>query len=247
MDDAGNVAVVLCRVEGAMNVGASCRAMKAMGLTRLVLAACPAFDETVVRTHALQAYDLYAAATRTDTLASALAPFSMVAGFTRRRGQRRKEPLDVVSFAAALPARGEAAVALVFGNERDGLSAEELALCDEAVGIGSSALFPSLNLSHAVQIACWEVRKALVGGTGGLPVKIPAPREQLDRAATEMADTLQSAGFYKLAGRPEAEVFLRSVAARAALTEEELARFVSIVVKLGSLYPSLLDHGPSRE
>ena len=35
------LAVVLCRVEGSINVGAACRAMKAMGISSLVLADCP--------------------------------------------------------------------------------------------------------------------------------------------------------------------------------------------------------------
>jgi TrmH family RNA methyltransferase len=233
----GDIAVVLCRVEGAMNVGASCRAMKAMGLTRLVLVDCPNFDEVTVRTHALLAYDVYAAARRYPTLGEALAGFGMAAGFTRRVGQRRKENVSVELFAAQLSCRLEPSAALVFGNERDGLSDAELALCDEAVGIASSELFPSLNLSHAVQIACWEIRKGRIGADAPRG-RAAAPRASAERAASRAADALQAAGFFKLAGRPEAESFLRSVAARAALSETELERFSSLFIKLGALYES---------
>jgi len=219
----GAVAVVLCRVEGSINVGSACRAMKAMGITRLVLAACPVYDDVAVRTHALQAWDVFAAAERYATLQSALAGFSLAAGFTRRVGQRRKENVALESFAAMLAGRGGAPAALVFGNERDGLSDAELALCDEAVGIASSALFPSLNLSHAVQIACWEVRKALLAGQPGAVARIAAPRSSTQKAAMDMADALQAAGFYKIAGRAEAESFIRSVAARAALSGSSAA------------------------
>lgn len=231
------IAIVLCRVEGSMNVGAACRAMKAMGITRLVLADCPGHDEVEVKTHALLAYDVYEAAERFPTLREALLGFSLAAGFTRRTGYKRKENLAVESFAEALAERVGAATALVFGNERDGLSDAELSLCDEAVGIASSSLFPSLNLSHAVQVACWELRKSLCL-TPAADGRAPAPRASAERAALRMADALQAAGFYKIAGRPEAETFLRSIATRAALSEAELERFESLFVKLGALHSS---------
>ena len=232
--------IVLCRVEGAMNVGAACRAMKSMGVTRLVFASCPGYDEVEVRTHALHAFDVYLAAVRHADLGAALAGFSYAAGFTRRKGQRRKESLAVDSFAASLTGSGKQNCALVFGNERDGLTDAELALCDDAVSIPSSEMFPSLNLSHAVQIACWELRKAF---QGQFPVlddactadRRPALREDSGTAAASIADVLAGAGFFKLAGRPEIETFLRSIMARAGLSEAELGRFVALFVKLGAL------------
>ena len=141
----------------------------------------------------------------------------------------------------------------MFGNERDGLSAEELALCDEAVRIDTSELFPSLNLSHAVQIACWELRKAVLAAAStrdGEPATRPqgrsaAPRSSVAREAARMADAMQSAGLYKLAGRPDAEAFLREVATRAALSETELKRLSSLFTRLGTL--GSLDRGPRRE
>ncbi|HOZ72137.1 MAG TPA: RNA methyltransferase [Spirochaetales bacterium] len=253
------LAVVLCRVEGSMNVGAACRAMKAMGVRRLVLAACPDHDQTEVRTHALGAYDLYEAAERFDDLGEALAGFSLAAGLTRRVGQRRKESAALPDFAARLAARlvaaegraGQASsAAIVFGNERDGLSDAELSLCDEAVRIDTSDLFPSLNLSHAVQIACWELREAVLAtssreGPGtDRPGRTAAPRSSAARAAARMADAMQAAGLYKLAGRPDAEAFLREVAARAALSETELERLSSLFIRLGAL--GSLDRGPGR-
>ncbi len=259
--DLDNFAVVLCRVEGSMNVGAACRAMKTMGVARLVLADCPAYDEVEVRMHALLAFDLYGSALRYSSLREALGGFSLVAGFTRRLGQRRKENLAVEDFAAGLAGRGAGKVALVFGNERDGLSDDELALCDLAVGIDSAPSFPSLNLSHAVQIACWELRRrqrdpsgrghessdsgrevvgqgdeapgrgSVAGGRGSGA----AGREAFEAAARDIADALQRAGLYKIAGRAEAEIFIRSVAARAGLSGRELERFKAMFIKLGAL------------
>jgi TrmH family RNA methyltransferase len=240
MDSSGlsKYAVLLCRVEGSINVGAACRAMKVMGISRLVLAACPEYIDVDVRMHALHAYDVYEQAERYSSLDLALADFSLAAGFTRRTGQKRKENVSVESFAATLPNR-VGNVALVFGNERNGLSDEELSLCDEAVSIASSRLFPSLNLSHAVQIACWELSKNLAAASTvsreSASRRLVASRAQVEGAAHDMADAMQKAGLYKLAGRPETEVFIRSVAMRAGLSRSELKRMTSLFVKLGAL------------
>ena len=155
-------AVVLCRAEGSSNVGAVCRAMKTMGFTRLLLADCPEYDLDALHAGAIHAYDLYESAERHASLASALSGITLAAGFTRRMGKYRKKSVDAGRFAEDCLQRPPGRIALVFGNERDGLSATELDLCDEAVYIPTSDAFPSLNLSHAVQLACWEFRKALV-------------------------------------------------------------------------------------
>jgi tRNA C32,U32 (ribose-2'-O)-methylase TrmJ len=59
-------------------------------------------------------------------------------------------------------------VAIVFGNERSGLSNDELKRCTETVAIPTAAVpsanlndplvQSSLNLSHAVTVLCYEVR-----------------------------------------------------------------------------------------
>lgn len=235
--------VVLCRVEGAMNVGAACRAIKTMGFSRLVLADCPPHEETEVRTHALHAFDVYEAAARYETLASALEPHALAAGFTRRTGQRRKDNISVEAFARSIAERADGSVALVFGNERDGLSDAELALCDEAVSIPTSPLFPSLNLSHAVQIACWEARKALASAKGH--VGPPVTRARIDSVSKEIVAALQSAGMFKMAGRQEAEVFVRSVVARAGLSQPELERFADLFYTLAGIAVARLDRTDS--
>jgi tRNA C32,U32 (ribose-2'-O)-methylase TrmJ len=47
-------------------------------------------------------------------------------------------------------------VAVVFGNEKTGLSHEEIALCGANVQIPMAAEQPSINLAQAVQILSYE-------------------------------------------------------------------------------------------
>ena len=82
-----NYVAVLCRAEGAVNVGASCRALLSMGVTELRLAACPGFDPDTVKTYALGAFSLYERAGRFDSLKDALADLSLAAGLSRRLGK----------------------------------------------------------------------------------------------------------------------------------------------------------------
>jgi len=237
--DLSSFAVVLCRAQEGGNVGSACRAMKTMGFGRLVLAGCPDFDEERVRAMAVHAFDLYERAPRFPDLAAALASFGLSAGFTRRRGERRKtfsmSVADFAAFAGRRPA-GEASaggVALVFGNERTGLTDEELGLCSIAVHIPTSEAFPSLNLAQAVQIACYELRKGAVGERDGSAS--PAPRSAVDEAVSRMAAELRSLGFFKVASGRRLEDFLRDTAERAAYTPGELEYLEAIFRKAAGL------------
>ena len=84
-------------------------------------------------------------------------------------GQRRKlvssMPWQLAEKVADLSTSpGGATVSVVFGNEQSGLSDAELELCHMAVSIPSSRDFPSLNLSHAVQVIAYELYIARLGG-----------------------------------------------------------------------------------
>jgi TrmH family RNA methyltransferase len=232
--DLSRFIVVLCRAEEAGNVGSACRAMKTMGLTRLVLADCPAFNEERVRVMAVHAADVYESARRTPTLAEALAPTSLSAGFTRRRGERRKSfSVDAETFAREAWAGGRGDVALVFGNERSGLDDEELDTCSLAVHIPSSELFPSLNLAQAVQIGAYEVRRAALGGRTG--TYEPATRAAIDEAVEHVAIRLGALGFFRLNQGKKLKELLRDTAERASLSPSELRYFDALFNKMVAL------------
>lgn len=231
--DIRRFSVVLCRAQEAGNIGSVCRAMKTMGLHDLVLADCPPFDEDRVRTMSVHAYDIYENSTRHDSLESALKPFARSAGFTRRRGQGRKNfSLSVSDFSSRETGKS-GPVALVFGNERDGLSGEELALCSLAVHIPTSEDFPSLNLSQAVQIACWELWKLEVGREDGTAQ--PARRDDSAQAVARIAGDLEKIGFFRQTGGVMLRRFLRDTVERAGLTPMELRYFEGLFRKTVAL------------
>jgi tRNA/rRNA methyltransferase/tRNA (cytidine32/uridine32-2'-O)-methyltransferase len=240
--------IILCRPSEPGNVGAVCRAMKNMGLFRLRLAGPAALDPALVLPRAVHAGDVWERAEFFDTLAQAAADCSLAVGVTRRRGRRRKSvTMDPRSLAAWLRDRqsgknGTGPAALVFGNERTGLDDEELDLCNAASHIPVSEQFPSLNLSHAVQIYAYELFLAF-GVPGPEPVKgqwIPMNRLQVDDLTASITGTLADLGFYKHPGRAEQTRFLRDLVSRAGLTEREgkyLKDIFAKAARLGSMLP----------
>jgi len=251
--DLSRFAVLLCRAEEGGNVGSVCRAMKTMGLSRLILAGCPDYSEDRVRMMAVHAFDVFEKAERFGDLESALAGFSLSGGFTRRRGERRKAfSLSVQDFAGLAQNRPvgqggdpSGAVALVFGNERTGLTEGELALCSLAAHIPSSASFPSLNLSQAVQIACYELRRQAIGSRDSGPV--PVTRAAVDESVARIAEHLRKVGFFKITRDRDLCAFLRDTAERAAYTASELRYFESIFRKAAGMLHAADGDGPPRE
>ena len=228
------IVVVLVRPAESGNIGAACRAMKNMGMNRLrIVAPEGPVDEAVVRVRAVHAADLWERAERFDTLAEAVADCTLVVGTTRRRGKKRKNiTLTPWELAEALRAR-QGTAAVLFGNERTGLDSEELALCSLASHIPVDEGFPSLNLSHAVQIYTYELHRVLENAAGGRWV--PVDRVRLEQTAAAMADSLESIGFYKQAGRQDQERFFRDILARAAPTLDEVRYLEKIFGKIARM------------
>jgi tRNA/rRNA methyltransferase/tRNA (cytidine32/uridine32-2'-O)-methyltransferase len=241
-----DIIIILSRPADPGNIGAVCRAMKNMGLSRLRITGLSREDlagETgQIRARAVHAADIWEDAAFFGTLSAAAADCSFLAGSTRRRGRRRKsvslDPGELAGWFREKP--GPAA--LVFGNERTGLDDGELALCNIATHIPASPSFPSLNLSHAVQIYAYELFRALGPESGGRllpgPVKgawVPLSRAETDLLSASICASLESLGFYRHPGREEQAVFIRDLISRAALGEREGKYLGDIFAKAAAL------------
>jgi tRNA/rRNA methyltransferase/tRNA (cytidine32/uridine32-2'-O)-methyltransferase len=233
-----DIVIILCRASEPGNVGAVCRVMKNMGLSRLRMVAPEPFDETTLLARTVHAEDVWRDAGFFDTLAEAASDCSLVVGTTRRRGRKRKSiSMEPRALTLWLKDRVPASVALVFGNERTGLNDDELNFCNAASHIPVSDSFPSLNLSHAVQIYAYELFLAF-GQTKENPVKgewVPLEYPAVVQLTESITDTLAELGFYKHPGREEQTRFLRDLVCRAGLTEREGRYLKDIFIKAARL------------
>ncbi len=212
------------------NMGAAARAMKTMGLSRLVLVAPekPLDDEAFRRSAGAE--DVLGDAPVVATLAEAVADCTLVLGCTARaRRVQLEELLPAVAAQRALAKAAEPAeVAFVFGRERTGLTNEELQLCHLAVHIPSNPDFSSLNLAAAVQVLAYETRMAVLGGIAGAAPADPEFREQpashaqVEGMFTQLGQTLDDIDFHKGRAPESAMRKLRRLFLRTGLSEQEV-------------------------
>lgn len=216
--------IILSRPEESRNVGSVCRAMKNMDIHKLrIVGRKEDYDEEKVAVLAVHAFDIWQNAEFFESITQAASDCVWVCGTTRRRGKNRKDWLLLPEeFAEHYINMPQGKTAIVFGNERTGLTDEELAECNSGIIIPSNGKDGSLNLSHAVQILCYTVFRAEKTISAGYT---PVTQERLTKAITSIADNLQKMGFFSVTGRPDMELFWRSILSRASLSESE-ARYI---------------------
>ena len=225
------IRIVLVGTQHPGNIGAAARAMKTMGLGRLVLVAPEKAPNLDTAAMAAGADDLVEAAPVHATLAEAVADCALVLGCTARSRRVQLEQLDPREAAQrALAFAGQGPVALVFGRERTGLDNNELQLCHAAVHIPSDPAFSSLNLAAAVQVLSYEVRMAALGLGAATPAAIApapareglAPHAELEGFFAQLAEALDQIDFHKGRTPDSAMRKLRRLYLRAGLDSAEV-------------------------
>ena len=226
---AGHIRIVLVGTQHPGNIGAAARALKTMGLARLVLVAPEQYPADEAFRRAAGADDLLARAEVLPTLAEAVADCRFVLGCTarsRRVALDELAPRDAAARVVELACTDE--VALVFGRERTGLSNEELQLCHAAVHIPANPEYSSLNLAAAVQVLAYELRLSLLAlgdqpaPTVAAPHELPASHAQMEGLFAQLGDTLDDIDFHKGRAPDSAMRKLRRVFLRANLNEQEV-------------------------
>ena len=231
---APDVRIVLVGTQHPGNIGSAARAMKTMGLSRLVLVAPEKAPDRDTQAMAAGADDLVEAAPVFATLAEAVADCRWVLGCTARSRRIQLEPLHPRDAARrALLAAANGPVALVFGRERTGLDNDELQLCHAAVHIPSDPAFSSLNLAAAVQVLAYELRCAVLEAAGAdaqpvVAMRTAPPGEgsashaELEGLFGQLAETLEQIDFHKGRAPESAMRKLRRLYLRANLDSADI-------------------------
>lgn len=236
---AGNISIVLVEPAGAGNIGSVARAMMNTGFADLVLVNPGPFKNDEGFRMACNASDLLLGARVCTGLSEGLEGTGVIAGATRRLGRTRHPVLtldEAIPKLVGLSQKNN--VSILFGREDKGLKNAETGLCDILFEIPSDELYPSLNLSHAVFIVCYNIfraREALVGGrptsqarggrsTGVLDIKA-APRKEYDEMFVHMESALRTLGYGDKRREYLLDVILRSfrrLFGRTALMQKEV-------------------------
>ena len=226
---ASQLRIVLVGTQHPGNIGSAARAMKTMGLSKLVLVAPEKAPDRDTHAMAAGADDLIEAALVFATLAEAVADCRWVLGCTARSRRIQLEqmhPRDAAGRAVLAAAGGP--VALVFGRERTGLDNEELQLCHASVHIPANPEYSSLNLAAAVQVLAYELRLSLLalGDQPAIaaiaPHELPANHAQMEGLFAQLGETLDDIDFHKGRAPDSAMRKLRRLFLRAGLNEQEV-------------------------
>jgi len=190
-----NIAIVLHRPHFPENIGASARAAKNMGISRLVVV--DPFDCDLTRilkmaTHNVE--DVVAAMEVYDRLEEALAPFAYVVGTTARTGSHRRTLRNPRLLAGELiPVSQNNQIALLFGPENCGLAGSELKYCHSLVTI-PTADFASINLAQAVMIIVYELFLASIDKSGSFVPRL-ANTWEVEDMYQHLGETLTKISF----------------------------------------------------
>jgi TrmH family RNA methyltransferase len=229
-----NVKVVLVNPLDSRNIGSVCRAMKSMGLRKLAIVGGNPVDYDLAGVLAVHAEDVLEQARFFADLDAALSDTVLSAGITRRRGKRRKYfsvlPEELADRIALIR---EGPTAVVFGNEESGLTDDELSHCTLAVRIPSSELFPSLNLSHAVQIIAYQIFRRL--NNAAAPRYTPISREKMDHLISIILASLGNLGFFRQVTSRDMGIFLRDILSRSGLSGREAKRLETLFRKISGM------------
>ncbi len=223
-------AVVLANPQMGENIGASARAMKNCGMSKMhLINPRDGWPNPSAVSMAAGGADILDHATIHQTSDEALAPFTMIAATTARKRGMEKEILTPREAAQKLVKHAKAGgqPALLFGGERSGLDNEDVALADIIITAPLNPNFPSLNLGQAVLLTGWECRMAALDGVN----LSDEEDEDIMRATSEnkqfffntLEENLSIGGFF---ANPEMQPsVMRNIMAlynRAGLTEQDL-------------------------
>jgi tRNA/rRNA methyltransferase len=233
--------VVLVEPQLGENIGMVARAMANMGLTemRLVKPRDGWPSEKAVAASA-GADAIVTGATLHETPAAAISDCHYAYASTARQHAQAKQvvgPREAARSARARITAGQS-VAILFGRERIGLLADELALADAVLTLPVNPDFPSLNLAQAVLLAGYEW--LLSAGEEGelLPYVTdlgspPATREEAIGLMEHLESELDAAGFFQPVHKKDVMTRnLRNILHRRSLTAQDVRTLHGVVTSL---------------
>lgn len=224
------VRIVMVRTSDTGNIGAAARAMKTMGLQDLVLVAPDKPLDGKAFARASGALDVLDQARTVASFEDAVADCQLVFG-TSSRSRSIPWPHQELAQAAntvAQSAQQGKKIAIAFGREEHGLTNQELARCTYHMSIDANPEYPVMNVSAALQVVCYELRKqAMVCLDQGSRIE-----ERWDNALAEQADleglyghfeqVLISNGFMKADDPRQTMTRIRRLFNRSQLDKQEL-------------------------
>jgi len=218
------VRVVLCETSHPGNIGAAARAMKTMGLSRLVLVKPKHFPHADADAFASGAGDVLRAAVVRDSLEEALAGTVLAVASTSRHRDLTHEVVDCREACKRMvQVASHDEVALVFGPERTGLTVRDVNKCQLIAAIPANPEYASLNLAQAVQVFGYEMCMSAGGMAPLVPQSSePATHDEVEGFYRHLEEVFHASGFLDPQEPKRLMQRMRRLFARSRLEKEEV-------------------------
>jgi TrmH family RNA methyltransferase len=230
------VCVVLYEPQDYVNIAATVRAMRNMGVECLRLVRPADYDPYRLEGIAHGASSFIERIQTFATFEDAIADCVYAVGFTARRRAAKWPIIDPKRAAAELLERaGEGPVAIVFGREDNGLPNEALDRLQAVVTIPTTE-HSSLNLAQAVLIGLYELHLAAGDVTRPLPparkATPPPTTAELEQFFSDAQRALEAIDFFKTRNAEHIMRSVRSMTVRAGPDSRELSLARSIALEV---------------
>ena len=231
--------IVLVRPQLGENIGKAARAMLNFGLTEMRLVSPrDGWPNPAAGPASAGADIVLANAQLFASVAEATADCAHIYATTvRKRGVVK--PVVTPEAAAADMRANAGRTAILFGAERSGLDADDVALARTIITVPINPDFASLNLAQAVILIAYEWSK---GEALASPPKVdldpPAPQEELDGMIAQLDALIEPAGYYHPPERADVDRRqLRSILTKAQWSAQEVRTFRGVLRSLGNRTP----------
>jgi tRNA/rRNA methyltransferase/tRNA (cytidine32/uridine32-2'-O)-methyltransferase len=231
-----SIVVVLYEPQDPVNIAATVRAMKNMGVHRLRLVRPVEYEVVRLEGIAHNTMNVIEQIAHFDTFDDAVADCVRTVGFTARRRAANLRLIDPkIAAAELLDAAADGTVAIVFGREDSGLPNDVLDRVHATATIPTTN-HASLNLAQAALIALYELHLAAADATRTIaPPRKDAPPATNDEFELFFADaerSLAAIEFLKTRFPEHIMRTLRSLTFRAAPNARELSLMRAMVIEV---------------
>jgi len=230
------ISVILARPHSGENIGLVARAMANTGFLDLRLAGGrpPGRGAEITAVHAGA---ILAEAARSATVAEAVADLEVVFAATAKA--RKDFPClsyrEAVERIRAYPAR--ARIGLLFGNERTGLTSDELKHSTFRFTIPQAARQPSYNLAAAVLLTLFPLFAEAAPPMAVSPDDVPLPRGEQEECIVRILDVLRFRRFIPEGGERHVEHMVFELFGRMAMTAKDRRLLLAIFQKTAATGP----------
>ena len=151
---------ILVKPQLGENIGACARSMKNFGFNKLhIVEPKISLPNQKAKATSVGAYDIIKKAKVFDNVEDSVNSFNLIVSLSARRRDINKKHISLKNFQQIITKKKNLNIGLMFGPEASGLSNKDLSFSNYILQIPTSTKFKSLNLSHSLNIICYEIFK----------------------------------------------------------------------------------------